>query len=111
MKFEFNGQEFDTDKRIFVLGYTITKNWFPFDGEQPHCINNIQYYSPVVKSFFVESLVFGVRETEGRKKNMVVGLKLDFNKPAFNNSIGKGYIIGHSSKECLDKFQKLTYNN
>ena len=105
MKFEFNDQEFDTDKRIFVLGYIITKNWFPFDGKEPHCIKNIQYYGPVVKSFFVNSLVFDVREVDGRKKNVVVGLKLDFNKPAFNNSIGKGNIIGHSSKDCLEKFK------
>ena len=41
MKFEFNGQEFDTEKRIFVLGYTIIKNsWFAFDGEESHCVTN-----------------------------------------------------------------------
>lgn len=102
MKFEFNGQEFDTDKRIFVLGYTIIKNsWFEFDGEESHCVNNIQSYGPVVKSFFVDSLTFGVREIDGRKKNVVTGLKLN------NRVVKKGYILGHSSKECMEKFKAL----
>lgn len=102
MKFEFNGQEFDTEKRIFVLGYTIIKNsWFAFDGEESHCVNNIRDYGPVVKSFFVEALFFGVREIDGRKKNVITGIKL-------NNGIAtKGFILGHSPKECLEKFKSL----
>ena len=102
MKFEFNGQEFDTEKRIFVLGYTILKNsWFEFDGEESRCVNNIRDYGPIVKSFFVDSLIFDVREINGHKKNVVTGLKLN------DRFVKNGYILGHSSKECIEKFKAL----
>lgn len=103
MTFTFNGQEFDTDKRIFVLGFQICKTWFPYRDEA-HWKQQTSEYGPTVKSFYVRSILFDTKMVDGRTQNVVAGLKFDFNGGV--SYVGTEHIIGHSSKECLKIYQE-----
>ena len=103
MTFRFNGQEFNTDKRIFVLGYQILKTWFPYDND-PHDKLRITEYGPTVKSFYVRSILFDTQMVNGRMQNVVTGLKFDFNGGV--SYVRTDHIIGHSSEECLKIYQE-----
>lgn len=104
MTFTFNGQEFDTNKRIYVLGYQIIKTWFPYNDDNHNSLM-VSEYGPAVKSFYVRSIFFDDREVDGRTQNTVVGLQFDFPScPKLR--VGPGYILGHSSKECLKIYQE-----
>lgn len=115
MKFEYEGREFDTDNRIFVLGYKITTSWFPLNVKESRTTSHFDDYGPTVVSAFVKEILFSLRELDGKKRNVVVGLRLDFSKASncsYNTAFGDGYIIGRSPKECMkiyqEKMQKQT---
>ena len=107
MIFRFNGQEFDTDKRIFVLGYVIGKTWFPYRDNEPICKSHCLEYGPTVKSFYVRSVLFDTKKIDGRTHNFVTGLEFDFGASR-NSGVGREYIVGHSAKECLKIYQEKT---
>ena len=104
MTFTFNGQEFDVNKRIFVLGYTIKNTWFPYRDIDPVYQSFCAEYGPIVKSFYVRSILFDTKMIDGRMQNAVTELKFDFDSGV--NGSGTGCIIGHSSKECLKIYQE-----
>ena len=110
MIFEYNGREFDTDNRIYVLGYKITSSWFPLYIDDPHSKSRVDEYGPTVVGAYVQTLLFDAREVDGKKKNVLVGLGFDFSKASgfVGNRAREGYIIGRTAKECLKVYQEKT---
>ena len=111
MKFEYEGRTFDTDNRIYVLGYKITTNWFPVKLTESRTTSQLDDYGPKVVSAFVRELLFDLKEVDGREKNVVVGIRFNFSKAAgysFNTVFGNGHIIGRSPKECLKIYREKT---
>ena len=109
MTFEYAGRKFDTDKRIYVLGYKITTSWFPFDSKESSSRGRIDDYGATVAGALVKELVFDIREIDWKKKNVVIGLRLDFSKACgYSGSrvFDERCIIGHSSKECLKIYEE-----
>ena len=109
MTFEYDGREFDTDKRIYCLGYKITTSWFPLDLKESFSKGRIDDYGATVAGALVKELVFDIREIDRKKKNVVVGLRLDFSKAcgySGNRVFDERCIIGHSAKECLKIYEE-----
>lgn len=109
MKFEFYGDTYDTDKPIYVLGYTIGhhKYWFSLQKENVQRVLRESSYNISCKKLYVMELDFLFdRSTES---NEVVVLKL--------NALRSGVIvpcdydrhmciIGHSAADCKKKFKE-----
>lgn len=111
MTFQYNKRNFDTDNRIYVLGYKITTSWFPFDTKDSWNKGRVEEYGATVVGALVKELVFDVREVDGKKKNVVVGMRLDFSRASGysgNRVFDENCIIGRSAKECMKLYQEKT---
>ena len=102
MVFNYEGREFDTDKPIYMLGYTICNNWFPVEMKR-----KTKYSYPLsCKRMFIQSISFsrdynrdGVKEGHNWIRNIEFESNL-FYTPDTKN----GAIIGRSTKECMKLF-------
>ena len=57
MKFWLDGQEWDTDKPVYILGYQVIKTWFPMNpkgdllnGRDYECVARKEYISNIIIS-------------------------------------------------------------
>ena len=42
MIFHLDGQEWDTNKPVYVIGYTLMRTWFPFESRKSSEYRNMQ---------------------------------------------------------------------
>ncbi|NDO20178.1 hypothetical protein FMM68_11020 [Lachnospiraceae bacterium MD329] len=107
MKFEFNGQEFDTDKPICVLGYVIIKDWYSYRRSESMNNRHIQEYGAKVKKFYVTELRFCKFSGNNYKKNNVTKMCALSSQRDESVWIDKDSIIGHSPQECLKIYKEI----
>lgn len=97
MKFEYDGREFDTDKPICVLGYTIL-SWFAYHRGHEGDVNS----SGKVKKFYVQEMRFKFNGD----KNVIKSMKLISLAQDDSIIIDEENIIGHSPKECMKLYRE-----
>lgn len=106
MKFEFDGREFDTDKPIYVLGYTILKSWFSMKKENiPRVLDS--GYKICCKKMRVCGMDFHFSQVTDKNEVLLLRL-LSLN---YRNEVKCDYdrnicIIGHSVAECQKIFEE-----
>jgi len=104
MKFEFNGQEFDTDKPICVLGYTITKkSWFSYSRFDSWGDQKIQEYGAKVRKLYVKGLYFKMIDGV----NVIWKAELTTSTHDRSEVIDSNNIIGHSPQECMKLYKAM----
>lgn len=109
MRFIFDGREFDTDKRVFVLGYAITKTWFWFDVNSDLCRNNIRNYKPAVKAAYITSVDLNAEKINGHVQNRVIGFHLDIPSGGRGElKVRDNCIVGRSAQECMRLYKERT---
>ena len=107
MKFEFNGQEFDTDKPICVLGFIIQKSWSEYLKSNDFDRRCIQEYGSKVKKFYVAELRFCKFSDNNYEKNDVTKMKVVSSQRDETIWISKDNVIGHSPQECLKIYRTM----
>ena len=102
MLFKYDGREFDTDKPIYMLGYTIKDSWFPLDMER----EKKPYYKLSCKRLYVRTLTFA----DLNYKTVGGITKVEFwtgrNSLHFFPDTKLGTVIGRSPKECMKLFKE-----
>lgn len=107
MKFEFNGQEFDTDKPICVLGVQHNKGcWIAKSAsEMAETLKNLTYYGVKLKAkkLYVSEMRFCKFSSNNYEKNNAIEMFLITAKRDETAWIKKddNKVIGHSPQECL----------
>lgn len=99
MKFEFYGREFDADRPICVLGYSIKNSWLPLSKEY---ICKADFYPLSCKKFYVSELRSHFSKTS--RKNEVLSINLipiRTLRTVFCDYDRNQRIISHSIKECF----------
>lgn len=57
MQFKFKGVQVDTDKPLYVYGFTIRKSWFPYRLESIRSFDS-GCETPSAKQFFIKKIDF-----------------------------------------------------
>ena len=100
MKFNFDGREFDTDKPIYMLGYTIKDSWFSVDLER----EKRHIYKLSCKKLYVRTLTF--TDLNYKTEGGISSIEFWTGRNNFYSfpTTRKGSIIGRSPKECMKLF-------
>lgn len=104
MIFQYNGLSFDTEKPVFVLGYTTQKHFFisHLVESNKNCeLRRLQEHGVKCKRKYVRVVTFsGIAEKNNNLARIGFGTVID--RLYGENEI----IIGHSPKECLKIFEE-----
>lgn len=114
MIFEFDKRVFDTDKDIYVLGFTI-RSWFPLQkSEKTRWSAFLEKIS--IKKCRIQSLKFKETKNDetGKRQNIVSCVEVDsFHADPFIPTIklNEDYIFGKSTKECKQILESICIKN
>lgn len=102
MLFKYDGREFDTDKPIYMLGYTIKDSWFPIDMNR----EKRPYYKMSCKKLYVKSITFS--DLNFRTVGEVLSIDFYTGRNCFyyTPTAKTENIIGRSPKECMKLFKE-----
>lgn len=100
MKFFLDGQEWDTDKPVYILGYIIIKTWFPItqDKDLPSC----KAYGIVARKEHIADIA--ISHESGR--SWVSNFRLT-SKDFYDHLDYKRHIIATSPKKAKEKLERL----
>lgn len=104
MKFEFYGREFDADRPICVLGYSVKNSWLPLSKDN---IVKADFYPLSCKKFYVSELRCHFSKT--LNKNEVLSIMLipiRTLRTVLCDCDRNQHIVSHSIKECFKIFEE-----
>lgn len=104
MQFEFKGVRVDTDKPLFVYGFTIRKSWFPYRLESIRSFTSGSE-TPSAKQFFIKKIGFA----HDRDQDIYVMDDLELITLNADDSVCsvKGVGFGRSPKAAKQMWERI----
>ena len=100
MRFVLDGQEWDTDKPVYILGYIIVKTWFP--ANPGNDLLACKTYGCVTRKEHIANIV--ISHEAGR--SWVSDFKLT-SKDFYDHLSYKRYIVATSPQKAKEQFERL----
>lgn len=104
MKFWLDGQEWDTDKPVFILGYVIIKTWFPLDPKREPLM--CKEYGCVTRKEHISNLVISHENGCSWVSNFRLTSK-DF----YEHLNYKQHIVATSPQKAKEQYERLLQNH
>lgn len=100
MKFWLDGQEWDTDKPVYILGYRIIKTWFPMNPEKELMMG--KEYGCVLRKEYISNIIISHEGNRSWVSNFYLTSKNSYNYLDYSH-----HIVAMSVKKAKEQFEKM----
>lgn len=102
MKFWLDGQEWDTDKPVYILGYRVTKTWFPMDPINKGNLLSGRDYGCVARKEYISNIIISHEGARSWVSDFRLTSKDNYKFLSYHHS-----IVSHSLQKAKNLWKKL----